>query len=217
MVAIKTFPRLAVALIATVAALLITSCGGSATQPLSPEAATPVAVGNTPTIQNQATFLKEATLPPPTSVSTTLLRTPSESQTAVPIPRSIATLVPTPVSAPVAEPTVTDTTAPTQRPQETQQSSSGDDRSSTDGPTSVPHAATVREPTTVAPTDSQSSSHSNGRWSFNGTVWAPNGTPPDCSVPMDLQTPVDISLVTNALWPAPIDASLVVIHSLPWQ
>ena len=39
------------------------------------------------------------------------------------------------------------------------------------------------------------------RWSFDGTAWNPNGAPPDCAEPFVLQTPVDLGLVTSALWP----------------
>ena len=41
----------------------------------------------------------------------------------------------------------------------------------------------------------------NVRWTFNGTEWAANGTAPSCSEPLGLQTPVDMSIVTGALWP----------------
>ncbi len=42
------------------------------------------------------------------------------------------------------------------------------------------------------------------RWSFEGTSWSPSGTPPDCSEPLGLQTPVDMDLVTSALWPGQV-------------
>jgi hypothetical protein len=38
-------------------------------------------------------------------------------------------------------------------------------------------------------------------WSFNGVEWTPNGVAPSCSEPLGLQTPVDMSIVTSALWP----------------
>jgi len=74
---------------------------------------------------------------------------------------------------------VTTEPKPTQEPHETQQSTSNND-----------HADTAT-----------TGSVSNIRWSFNGTTWSPNGTPPSCSDPFVLQTPVDMSLVTMALWP----------------
>lgn len=41
-------------------------------------------------------------------------------------------------------------------------------------------------------------------WRFDGSTWAPNVTPPDCSDPLSLQTPVDMDLVTSALWPGQV-------------
>ena len=41
-------------------------------------------------------------------------------------------------------------------------------------------------------------------WSFNGTTWSPSGAPPDCAEPFALQTPVDMNIVTSALWPGQV-------------
>ena len=38
-------------------------------------------------------------------------------------------------------------------------------------------------------------------WSSKDFKWYPSGTPPECPEPLRLQTPVDMSLVTAALWP----------------
>lgn len=60
---------------------------------------------------------------------------------------------------------------------------------------------------TPAPTaghESQSGSASGESrpiWRFDGTEWTPNGTAPSCAEPLGLQTPVDMSIVTSALWP----------------
>ena len=37
-------------------------------------------------------------------------------------------------------------------------------------------------------------------WSFNGTTWSANGTPPSCVEPIVFRTHVDLELVTSALW-----------------
>ena len=71
------------------------------------------------------------------------------------------------------------TPEPTQELHEKQQSTSNDNHTGIMSPAAV----------------------SNIRCSLNGTTWSPNGAPPDCSEPMVLQTPVDISKVTSALWP----------------
>lgn len=41
-------------------------------------------------------------------------------------------------------------------------------------------------------------------WSTRDSKWSPSGTPPACPEPFDLQTPVDMSLVTAALWPGQV-------------
>ena len=46
-------------------------------------------------------------------------------------------------------------------------------------------------------------------WSFDGTTWSPNGTPPDCSEPFVVQTPVDMNIVTGALWPGQVRGAYV--------
>ena len=74
---------------------------------------------------------------------------------------------------------------PTQEPQESQQSTSDSDHSETQN------------------------SVSGVRWSFNRTTWSPNGTPPDCSEPFVVQTPVDINMVTSALWPGQVRGAYV--------
>ena len=38
------------------------------------------------------------------------------------------------------------------------------------------------------------------KWSFNGSEWTLTSTPPTCDEPLGLQTPVDLSNVTAALW-----------------
>ena len=38
-------------------------------------------------------------------------------------------------------------------------------------------------------------------WWFNGSTWSPNGPAPSCPEPFEVQTPVDMSKVTAALWP----------------
>lgn len=48
---------------------------------------------------------------------------------------------------------------------------------------------------------STGATNSEVQWSFNGSAWTPNGTAPSCSEPLGLQTPVDMSIVTGALWP----------------
>ena len=90
------------------------------------------------------------------------------------------------VAAPLATPVPFP--VPTQSPHDDQQSTGGDDHSSTGSSGSDSIGGT-------------SGAHSNVRWSFNGSAWTPTGTPPDCSEPLDLQTPVDMSRVTSALWP----------------
>ena len=80
---------------------------------------------------------------------------------------------------------VTTAPEPTQEPHEAQHSTSND-----------VHAETVDTTTSV-------------QWSSNERGWSPNGTPPDCSEPFVLQTPVDINLVTAALWPGQVRGSYV--------
>ena len=41
-------------------------------------------------------------------------------------------------------------------------------------------------------------------WDTRDFEWYPNGTPPNCSEPFKLQTPVDMSLVVGALWPGQV-------------
>jgi len=41
-------------------------------------------------------------------------------------------------------------------------------------------------------------------WSIKESIWSPNGTPPDCAEPFVLQTPVDMNIVTSALWPGQV-------------
>ena len=74
---------------------------------------------------------------------------------------------------------------PTQEPHETQQSTSDD-----------VHTETADATSSV-------------RWSFEGTTWSPNGPPPDCSEPFVVQTPVDINIVTAALWPGQVRGGYV--------
>lgn len=38
-------------------------------------------------------------------------------------------------------------------------------------------------------------------WSFDGSKWSTNGTPPACPNPLQIETPTDISLATNILYP----------------
>ena len=74
---------------------------------------------------------------------------------------------------------------PTQEPDYSQQSASNDGHTGTEGTTS------------------------GVRWSFNGTAWSPNGTPPSCAEPFVLQTPVDMNIVTSALWPGQVRGAYV--------
>ena len=74
---------------------------------------------------------------------------------------------------------------PTQEPHETQQSTSDD-----------VYAETADNTSGV-------------RWSFDRTTWSPNGPPPDCSEPFVVQTPVDINMVTAALWPGQVRGGYV--------
>ncbi|MCH8800418.1 MAG: hypothetical protein IH963_05870 [Chloroflexi bacterium] len=72
-------------------------------------------------------------------------------------------------------------------------------------PLPAPTPTSVPEPT-PKPTVQNIPSHSVSAgssviWWFNGTAWAPKGTPPTCSDPFVLQTPVDMNKVTAALWP----------------
>jgi hypothetical protein len=41
-------------------------------------------------------------------------------------------------------------------------------------------------------------------WSFNGTSWSSNSTPPECPNPYIIQTPIDVNKVTAALWPGQV-------------
>ena len=42
------------------------------------------------------------------------------------------------------------------------------------------------------------------QWSSYANTWSPNGTPPDCSEPFVVQTPVNINILTAALWPGQV-------------
>ncbi len=46
-----------------------------------------------------------------------------------------------------------------------------------------------------------SSSTATVSWSHNGSEWQSSGTPPSCPSPLTLTTPVDLSIVTNMLYP----------------
>ena len=46
-------------------------------------------------------------------------------------------------------------------------------------------------------------------WSFDGASWSPGGPPPDCAEPFVLQTPVDLNMVTAALWPGQVRGGYV--------
>ena len=74
---------------------------------------------------------------------------------------------------------------PTQEPQETPPSAPGDTHGDT------------------------SDAASDVRWSFSGTAWSPTGPPPDCAEPFVLRTPVDIGMVTMALWPGQVRGAYV--------
>ncbi|MDA0263506.1 MAG: hypothetical protein O3A93_05110 [Chloroflexi bacterium] len=74
--------------------------------------------------------------------------------------------------------------------------------------TQIPPAAipvpTQRPPATPTPASHDApvaASESGVRWMFNGVEWSPNGEAPNCDDPFVLQTPVDMSIVTSALWP----------------
>ena len=74
---------------------------------------------------------------------------------------------------------------PTQEPHETQQSAGND-----------VHVETA-------------DSTSGVLWSFDRTTWSPSGTPPDCSEPFVVQTPVDLNIVTAVLWPGQVRGAYV--------
>lgn len=66
-------------------------------------------------------------------------------------------------------------------------------------PTSTPQP-TPRFASLDPPADS-GSSEPRPIWRFDGTEWTPNSAAPSCEEPLDLLTPVDMSIVTSALWP----------------
>ena len=78
--------------------------------------------------------------------------------------------------------------AATQLPPETQENT-GDDDHSDGGETANPTSGVL--------------------WSFDGKIWSPSGAPPDCAVPLVLQTPVDLNVVTAALWPGQVRGGYV--------
>lgn len=71
---------------------------------------------------------------------------------------------------------------------------------------SPPPVTATPAPTRAAhgtPEPSNTGSHgatSNVLWRFDGTKWAPIQPAPNCAEPYRIQTPVDMSLVTSALW-----------------
>ncbi len=80
--------------------------------------------------------------------------------------------------------------------------------------------ATAPEPAHSEPVETQhsttndvaagtSETTSDVRWAFNGTAWSPSGAAPDCPEPFVLQTPVDMDLVTSALWPGQVRGAYV--------
>ena len=68
-------------------------------------------------------------------------------------------------------------------------------------PTQQPHAAESEHHTSNEVPVGTAGTGSAVLWSFNGTTWSPNGPPPSCPEPFMLQTPVNLDLVTAALWP----------------
>lgn len=74
---------------------------------------------------------------------------------------------------------------------------------------SVPSPATQPLPSMATPkmtitSDNHQSSQATDLWNSRDYVWYPNGTPPACPEPFILQTPVDMGLVTGALWPGQV-------------
>ena len=73
-------------------------------------------------------------------------------------------------------------------------------------PTPPPTAGPVPQPT---PTTISAGTSTDVQWSFRATAWSPNGVPPVCPQPFVVQTPVDINLVTAALWPGQVRGGYV--------
>jgi len=68
--------------------------------------------------------------------------------------------------------------------------------------TATPAPQAILMPTAGHDTQSGSASGESGViWRFNGAEWSPNSAAPDCDEPLGLQTPVDLTNVTSALWP----------------
>lgn len=54
---------------------------------------------------------------------------------------------------------------------------------------------------TIDPGVTVESSENSVRWSMNGSEWEASGSPPNCSDPLSIATPVDISKATAILYP----------------
>lgn len=197
------FRRLASGLLVTVASLLLAACQGASTRPPEPATAAPVTA---------------STFPPSPTAAPTLLPNPTE------VPASPGTTEGTP-SKTVA-PASSDITQPesTLDPNESQQSTSNDGHTGTESTKSSASDSPTRTGGTRSSANNDSPSGTEGAtssanndgdtgtegatsgamWSFNGTAWSPNGTPPSCAEPFVLQTPVDMNIVTSALWPGQV-------------
>jgi hypothetical protein len=49
--------------------------------------------------------------------------------------------------------------------------------------------------------DADAASH---LWVFNGNIWVPTKTPPSCPIPLNIQAPMDVSLLSSILMPGQI-------------
>ena len=175
------FRRLAFGLSVVFTLFLLGACQGTSTQPPDPATTTPAAA---PTIPLSPTAL------PPNPTAVPAAPGPTEeppAKTDALASSDVAQPTSTPQPTPTEEPDTVVATAPepTQEPDESQRSASNDGHTGTEGTTS------------------------GVRWSFNGTAWSPNGTPPSCAEPFVLQTPVDMNIVTSALWPGQVRGAYV--------
>lgn len=70
------------------------------------------------------------------------------------------------------------------------------------GPAIAPEPTVEHQEMKHSATDvGQTESNDSVRWSFNGISWSPTGSASKCPDPFVLRTPVDMGLVTGALWP----------------
>lgn len=59
-------------------------------------------------------------------------------------------------------------------------------------------------PDTVNESKGTPESNSALLWSYNGNDWVANGEVPDCSEPLEIMTPIDMSLVSGMLYPGQV-------------